>query len=575
MNCLVNNYINLTNTDFIGLLNPELENDILTYQNNFLMYHIDPDKLKDILEEKIIIYIDSIYFKLNIKDVEINYYLEHINNSSILKFQEIIKILQIDHIISMMDHGSKNKIIFKYFLEKYYKYFYFKVINGTYLLKNEKKTLIELLDENWSTINFDNLINFTTTLNKMKYFEQDISSYSIIYENKFNLKENIKKLVSYIINNFVDQSELEENYNFENENYSTKKYNFRFIIDNLKSNGFSLFEEYRDQIINRYKNSLNIEKIKNDKKIIFYFMRIISQQNSTSVNRSVNEILIKIRDYLYDLEDSYNNNRDYQKIRIEAQSEKYKNLDLTTLKREKFSFTTLKYIFGEETINNYKLNTNIEPYFDIYRAHYQNRYPDRQIAYDIIKSSITVELKYEEKIYYIHMAIIQYLVLDRIFNNPNGLNLDQISEQTNISINLLKQTINSLIKIKLIGKTKETDLKKIILIKNSNFSYDNNKISIYSLIQLEKNDIDTVKSKEYLHDKNTIIYCNLIDWVKKNKFFYKDTIIDCIKYKIPFNVKEEQIEYSINKALNDNIIDKVNISTNLYDEERIMYKYSD
>lgn len=575
MNCLVNNYINLTNTDFIGLLNPELENDILTYQNNFLMYHIDPDKLKDILEEKIIIYIDSIYFKLNIKDVEINYYLEHINNSSILKFQEIIKILQIDHIISMMDHGSKNKIIFKYFLEKYYKYFYFKVINGTYLLKNEKKTLIELLDENWSTINFDNLINFTTTLNKMKYFEQDISSYSIIYENKFNLKENIKKLVSYIINNFVDQSELEENYNFENENYSTKKYNFRFIIDNLKSNGFSLFEEYRDQIINRYKNSLNIEKIKNDKKIIFYFMRIISQQNSTSVNRSVNEILIKIRDYLYDLEDSYNNNRDYQKIRIEAQSEKYKNLDLTTLKREKFSFTTLKYIFGEETINNYKLNTNIEPYFDIYRAHYQNRYPDRQIAYDIIKSSITVELKYEEKIYYIHMAIIQYLVLDRIFNNPNGLNLDQISEQTNISINLLKQTINSLIKIKLIGKTKETDLKKIILIKNSNFSYDNNKISIYSLIQLEKNDIDTVKSKEYLHDKNTIIYCNLIDWVKKNKFFYKDTIIDSIKYKIPFNVKEEQIEYSINKALNDNIIDKVNISTNLYDEERIMYKYSD
>jgi len=117
MNCLVNNYINLTNTDFIGILSPELENEIITYQNNFLMYHVNPDKLKDILEEKIIIYIDSMYSKLNIKDVEINYYLENINNCSIIKFQEVIKFLEINHIISMMDHGSKNKIIYKYFLD--------------------------------------------------------------------------------------------------------------------------------------------------------------------------------------------------------------------------------------------------------------------------------------------------------------------------------------------------------------------------------------------------------------------------------------------------------------------------
>lgn len=579
MACLVSKYINLTNRDFIGLgiLSPELSEEIISYQDNFLMYYNNPSTLKLLLDEKISKYVDSIYSKLCIENVDINYYLEHINIVSKVRFYEITKILQISHTISMMDHGTKDKNTYKYFSNEYYKYFNLKILNSQYSIKKQKKKLIELVDENWSNINFDNLINFTTTLNRLKYFDQDVSIYAEIYENKFNSKESIKKLVSYIIQNFVDPTELEENYNFEEENDSNKKYNFRFIVDNIKSNGFALFEEYYEQLINRYKHSIAIEQIKNDKNIILYFMKIISQKESTSVNRFVNEMLIKIRDYIYDLEDSYNNNHDYQKIRIETQSDKYKDFDLSTLKREKYNFTMIKYLFGEETIKNYILNQNIEPYFDIYRSHYYNRYPDRQISYDIIKSNITVELKYNDQTYFIHMAIIQYLVLYRIINNSHGLTINQISEETGILVGELKETINSLIKIKLIGKTggNLSDIETIRLIQNPNFSYDKNKISIYSLVQKEKQDDKIEKPKEFLHDRNTIVYSNLIDWIKKNKFFYKDTLIDSIKYKIPFGITDDQIEYSINKALNDDIIKKINISNNPLDNEKIMYQYSD
>ena len=579
MACLVSKYINLTNRDFIGLgiLSPELSEEIISYQDNFLMYYNNPSTLKLLLDEKISKYVDSIYSKLCIENVDINYYLEHINIVSKVRFYEITKILQISHTISMMDHGTKDKNTYKYFSNEYYKYFNLKILNSQYSIKKQKKKLIELVDENWSNINFDNLINFTTTLNRLKYFDQDVSIYAEIYENKFNSKESIKKLVSYIIQNFVDPTELEENYNFEEENDSNKKYNFRFIVDNIKSNGFALFEEYYEQLINRYKHSIAIEQIKNDKNIILYFMKIISQKESTSVNRFVNEMLIKIRDYIYDLEDSYNNNHDYQKIRIETQSDKYKDFDLSTLKREKYNFTMIKYLFGEETIKNYILNQNIEPYFDIYRSHYYNRYPDRQISYDIIKSNITVELKYNDQTYFIHMAIIQYLVLYRIINNSHGLTINQISEETGILVGELKETINSLIKIKLIGKTggNLSDIETIRLIQNPNFSYDKNKISIYSLVQKEKQDDKIEKPKEFLHDRNTIVYSNLIDWIKKNKFFYKDTLIDSIKYKIPFGITDDQIEYSINKAVNDDIIKKINISNNPLDNEKIMYQYSD
>lgn len=593
---LAERYLNITNNNFTFLVdNEELNENIKSYQENFVLNHYNPENLKSNLLIKIHNYIDNVYNKINIEGADINYYLEHINIESKIKFVNIINLLKINNIISMMDYGQKHSLNnhYVYFRYEYFKYFNFRIINGKYNInkKDGLKILEELINDNWSNINFENLINFTSTINRMKFFNQNIDVFKNIFENKFNSKDNIDKLIVYLTQNFIEDTETNqsdhqinndfsdeydnENYNeFENENElesRNKKFNFRFIIDNLKSNGYGLFEEYQIQVFNRYKHSIVYEQLKKDISLIHYFMKIICQKEATNVNRCVNEMLIRIRDYLFDIEDSYNSNQDYQKIRIDLQSEKYKTLDLKTLRRDKHNFIMLKYLFGDPIIKNYKINKSIEPYFDIYRAFYSNRYPDREISFDIIKSSITGEIEYTDTKYYIHMATIQYIVLEAIMNSQSGLTINEISTQTNIPIISLKETINSLLKIKLVGKTNGKSIESIKIIENPNFSYEKTKISIYSLVQNDKLTTNTEKPREFLHDRNIIVYSNLIDYVKKNKYFYQDTIEESIKYRIPFTITNEQLEYSINQAIKDTIVNKIQVDTN----EQILYQYNE
>ncbi len=567
---LVERYLNINNFEFLDIVGQELFENIRTYQKNFILFQNNPEELKIQLINKLHKYIDNTFDLLNIENVDINYYLEHIELNSKTKFNKITRQLQIDNVISMMDYGFKEKNQYKYFRNEYFKYFNTKIMNGQYKSKN----LNELISENWSHITFENLLNFTSVLNRMKYYEQNIETFRLIYQEKFNTKDNIKKLADYISKNFVEENDKKFNNEDDDDNFGTnKKFNFRFVIDNLKSNGFELFEEYREQIIGRYNNIINLEQLQKDKKLIFYFMRIVSEKESTTVNRVVNEMLIKIRDYLYDIEDSYNANLDYQRIKINLQSEKYRDFDLTSLKRDKHNFTILKYLFGEEKIADYdyKLSKNVEPYFDIYRAFYTNRYPDRKISFDIIKSSITVELNYD-KTYYIHMSMVQYIILDMIMNNPKGLTIGEIHKLTSIPIGNLKEPINSLLKIKLIGKTSGTSIDTVKIIENPNFSYEKNKISIYSLVQTDKSDTKSEnKPREFLHDRNIIVYANLIDWVKKYKYFFKDTIEESIKYKIPFGITNEQLDYAISQGLKDDIIKEIQV--NKTEHTQYMYQY--
>jgi hypothetical protein len=576
---LIERYLNINNNNLLDIVGQELFDNITTYQENYVLYQNNPVELKTQLINKLHKYVDNIYELLCIDDVDINYYLEHIELNSKTKFNKIIRELRIDNIISMMDYRLKEKNQYKYFRNEYYKYFNTIIINGKYKINNtnETKILLELISENWSNITFDNLLNFTSVLNRMKYYEQNINAFKNIYQEKFNSKENIKKLSTYITTNFVEENDNKFNEEDDDNNFGgEKRFNFRFVIDNLKSNGFELFEEYREQIMGRYVNVINREQLLKDKKLIFYFMRIISEKESSTVNRVVNEMLIKIRDYLYDIEDSYNANQDYQRIKIDLQSEKYRDFDLSSLRRDKHNFAILKYLFGDDTnlksnFDNYKLNKNIEPYFDIFRAYYSNRYPDRKISFDMIKSSITVELSYD-KTYYIHMSMIQYIILDIVMNNPNGLTIGEIHKFTGIPIGNLKEPINSLLKIKLIGKTSGTSIDTVKIIENPNFNYEKNKISIYSLVQTDKSDTKSDnKPREFLHDRNIIVYANLIDWVKKNKFFYKDTIIESIKYKIPFGITNDQLDYAISQGLKDDIIKEISVNKTEYSDH--MYQY--
>jgi RecG-like helicase len=223
--------------------------------------------------------------------------------------------------------------------------------------------------------------------------------------------------------------------------------------------------------------------------------------------------------------------------------------------------------------SNLVFNEKIAPYFDIYKSYYSSRFPDRSIEFNPIMSSLIIKMLFLEKTYYIHLALIQYIVLDIIYKSNDGITIDKISKETNIEIKYLKETINSLLTSKLIKKSTNNQVRLFI---NFDFSHPNNKISIKDLILKEENKQEETL-KEFLHDRNTIVLSNMYSYIKKNKTFRKDILINEIQPKIPFKVTQEQIENAIKILLDKEDITSVNLKSPYNSNEitETIYQYSE
>ena len=219
----------------------------------------------------------------------------------------------------------------------------------------------------------------------------------------------------------------------------------------------------------------------------------------------------------------------------------------------------------------------IEPYFDIYKAYYKSRYPDREIEFNPIQSTLIVKMKFLEKIYYIHMALIQYIVLDLIYKSEQKISILYISEKSGIEVKYLQETINSLLQIKIIKRTDAKSIENLKFYMNHNFVHDNNKISISSLVTKEDLTSTNIENKkEYLHDRNTIILSNVYDYIKKNKTFTKDLLISELQYIIPFKFSQEQIDNIVKNLIDKEHITEINLQSpynNNEQELQQIFKY--
>jgi hypothetical protein len=562
---LVLKYLNLSqdNDELIGFSCNKINN----YNN---LFKLEQKEIEDILIDKIKNYIINKFEKLSNNNCDVNYYINNINLISIIKFKEIIKEIEIDYmIIDYNNKNNKNNKNYKYYQNKYYTYFYETINKLEFNIQNKKYMLYEIFNKLWNNIKFKNIIEFSNLLNKFNYFGKDISNLKNLIIEKFDDEENIIKLINYIVDNFIlDEENLNNEHNFSNEDI---KFNFRFIIDNLKSNGYMLFEKYNILLKKRYIDKINIEDIKKDLKIVKYFIYIVRNKESNSVNKFVNDILIKMRDYLIDINDSYLNNNSFKLIEEKNSIlNNNRDVDLKKLKNNMYQFKILKYNNVEdELIEDYKLSTDLEPYFNIYSSYYNIKYEDREIDYDIINTTLIVQIKFS-KTYQIHMALIQYLVLDILYKKNNNISLIDISKEINIPLSnkKLEDTLNSLLKLKLIKKLSNNE--EIILSINNEFNMDDTKISISSLI---KNKSVNNNTKEFLHDRQTIIYCNIIDFIKKNTILYEDTVINIIQYKIPFKITPDMIKIALNEAISNKYISQVEIENNTNKGSQFIYKY--
>lgn len=584
---LLNRYFNYKNNDYIYKnlnLTIPAEKDLSKYNEHFLNFTIENCELiKTYIKIKLNNYVQKYYLSISVTNADINYFIEKINLFVNKKFTTVINELNIEHLLSFIDYmndSRKKKIEYNNLKSEYFKMMYENLfdksynINGHNGIGNGAKKLVRLIDELWTKINFTNIVNFTNILSKLKYFGQNIDEYISLISNKFDSINNIHKLLNFMSKNLLYSND-NDNTNNDNDNdndngddnYKTnsannKIYNFRFIIFNLKSYGFLLYEEFNKLIKTKYKKKHDINDIKTDKKIINYLIYQISQKDTNQTNRKINEMLIKIKNYLDDVENNYHNNIAYKMIKIKQESEKYKSIDLGSYNRDNATFNIYKYsnmpnlnmhsVYDNDhpTINDFKLTKEIEPYFDIYKSYYHSRYPDRKIEFDLYQSTMIVKMKFNERNYYVQLALVQYLVLDQIFKSKTGIDLGDISEKLNIPIKYLQETINSLLSVKLIKRTTESDLlKNIKLFINYEFEYKTNKVSIDSLLENEEKNKVEIK-KEFMHDRNTIILSNMYDYVKKNKKFTIGQIYDILsKNKIPFEIDLEQIENGIKTML--------------------------
>lgn len=546
---VINNLELFTNNlELFNNLGIKIDPNIQLYNKYYKTMVFGHGEINKILSDQLNDYLNNKYRTLYMIEADINYYIEHINLMANKKFKEVINELNLEHILSMLDYCSNIKTNYIYWRNEYYKLFYNKIICSSYKPTKYKdyEILENLINDNWSKINFDYFIEFTKTLNKIIYNGQNIDNYIKLISDKFDSNENIIKLLNYIDKVFFE--DFDNNLN-ENIIDKTSKYNFRFVLDNLKSNGYLIFEEYYKQLIIKYKKTQNLTLIKKDQSLIKYFIYIISKKDSNSVNRNVNELLLRIRNYIYDFEDCYHNNIGYQKIMVKQESDKYKSIDLSSFNRSNATFNIFKYSnFNTNKVVEFNMNQKIEPYFDIYKKFYNSRFPDRDIEFDPFQSTLIVKMNFLEKDYYIHMALIQYIVLDIIFKCDDFINSIDISYKSGINIEYLQETINSLLQIKIIKHNNAKSIEELKFSINNNFCHDNNKISISSLII--KEDLSNVIKEEFMHDRNTIILSNFYDYIKKNKIFTKDELVIELGYKIPFKISQQHIENVIEILIN-------------------------
>ena len=146
---------------------------------------------------------------------------------------------------------------------------------------------------------------------------------------------------------------------------------------------------------------------------------------------------------------------------------------------------------------------------------------------------------------------MQFILLDLINKNKNGIDVLKIASTINIKLKYLESTFNSLLKVKLIKRT--TDY---IFYPNNDFNFPNKKISIFNLMDTN---IDNSKiERQFVHDKNLILQCNVINFAKKNKEFTLDTLNKHLSNVIPFVIDETVLSKCLEKCVNDSYLLLIN-----------------
>lgn len=469
--------------------------------------------------------------KIFIPNADINYIMEMILHIENKYFNKVLETLNIDTISNISAYGSNNNYL-------KYKKMYLEIMYKN-IFENENKNLLILLDKHWDNLKFQNLIDFTTILIKLNDNNIDIDKFNSYISSKLNVPETLKKVI--II--------FREMYTID-KNCKTFYLKMKYIINNLMTDGLLLFQEFEKDIINySTKNLLNLKKCEIDIGLITMFINIIQNKDKTASSRNVNEILLRIKSILTDIKNNCLDNDAYTKINIAVQSDKYKDLDVKTIDRKKCIFKIFKYnICTDNSVtDNCVFSNEIQMYIDIYKSYFNSRYPDRILSFNLFSSPMIIKFKINSEVYHIHLSIMQFILLDIINKNKNGIDVFKIASMINVKLKYLESVFNSLLKIRLIKRTND-----YVFYPNNDFNYTDKKISIFNLVNTNVN-VDKVE-RQFVLDKHLILQCNVVNFAKKNREFTLDTLNKHLSKVIPFTIDDTSLTKCLEKCINDNYL---------------------
>jgi hypothetical protein len=89
---------------------------------------------------------------------------------------------------------------------------------------------------------------------------------------------------------------------------------------------------------------------------------------------------------------------------------------------------------------------------------------------------------------------------------------------------------------------------------NNDFNYPDKKISIFNLMDTNVNIDNDKVERQFVHDKNLILQCNVINFAKKNREFTLDVLTKHLPKVIPFPIDEPTLTKCLEKCVNDNYL---------------------
>jgi hypothetical protein len=538
---------------FIDLLknyNITVKND--EYSIQFGNYYNNREEYYKYIDNKLFEFVNT---TLNAdKNTDINRIVknfEYLHNLKITELEEKIGIKEIWDLDKLTSPSKKRY--------KYIKYVYDEIFNKK-RLNQDNKTFIEFFQINLLKSNISTFVILLTILNKIKKYNNDNNILNIIEEEigeLFDDEKYVKNLINFIQSEYIS---CENEIDIQEGNI--KKKNIKFLILKMKSGGYLFFNSYLKNLYEKYSHKIDILDIEKDRKFVNYLIFIV-RENTEKIYLIINKLLLTMKDYLDDMEDSYYNLINYNKIAIKNDTNKYTDKEIDNLKRNCVNINITKYIMKEnEKIYKCNIPKEVLIYYDILKSYYNARYLDRIMEIDYLESTIKIKMNFDKK-YTFEMNLFQYSILKLIYDNKET-KLINIINKTKIECEIVEKIINGFLKIELIKRTDENinDIKFII---NNNFCHEKTNLNIVHKI----NKIN-INDNNYLFQKNKVIYCNLIDILKKIKDKCNETTLnEKLLKRIPFKFTNEEVLNEIKNGINIGDIKKI-----INNENDIYYKFT-